>query len=92
MADQVIKNDGTKESFNPQKIKDSVASATDQAGLSGEEKDKVVEEISASVINMAEQKDIIKTSEIRQKILGDLDEKYPSVSKAWREYDEAEKE
>lgn len=92
MADQVIKDDGTKEPFNSQKIKNSIAAAAGQAGLPEEKRNKVVKEVSASAIKMAESRDIIKTSEIKQKILGDLDEKYPSVSEAWREYEKTKKE
>jgi len=91
MANQVIKKDGTKQPFDPEKIRKSIATASDQAGLSEERKNEVVAKVAASAIQMAEGKEEIATSELREKILGELDAIEPSVSEAWRKHDREKK-
>ena len=66
MAKEVIKKDGTKEPFDAEKIKKSIAAAAEEAGLSEERKNEVVEQVSAVVIKMAEEKEEIATSEITE--------------------------
>jgi len=91
MANQVIKKDGTKQPFDAEKIRKSIRAAADEAGLSEERKNEIVEQVATTVIQMAEGKEEIATSEIREKILGELDNLEPSVSAAWRKYDQENK-
>lgn len=91
MATVVIKKDGTKEDFDPEKIKNSIRAAAQLAGLTEERTNEVVEQVSAAAIQLAGGKEEIATSELREKILGDLDNLEPSVSTAWRKYDEEKK-
>lgn len=91
MAKEVIKKDGTKEPFDPEKIKKSIAAAAEQAGLLKERKDEVVGQVSASAIALAEGKEEIATLEIREKIISELDRIEPAVSAAWRKYDQEKK-
>jgi len=91
MAKEVIKKDGTKEPFDPEKIRNSIAVAAEQAGLLEERKNEVVEQVATAVIQMAEEKEEIATLELREKILLDLDRIEPSVSAAWRKYDQEQK-
>lgn len=92
MADQVIKKDETKEPFDPEKIRKSIVAAAELANLPEERKKEVVEQVATTVIQMAEGKEEIATSEIREKILSELDQIEPSVSAAWRKYDQEQKE
>ena len=91
MAKEVIKRDGTKEPFDPGKIKGSIAAAAKLTNLSEERKNEVVEEVASTVIQFADSKEAITTSEIREKILSELDRIEPSVSAAWRAYDQEKK-
>jgi transcriptional repressor NrdR len=91
MASNVVKKDGTKEPFNPEKIRNSIRAAAGQAGLLEERKNEVVEQVATTAIQVADGKEEIATSEIREKILSDLDRIEPSVSAAWRKYDQEKK-
>jgi len=62
--------------------------AANEAGISEDRKNEIVEQATAAVVQMADAKEEITTVEIRDKILGDLDQIEPSVSKAWRIYDQ----
>ena len=44
------------------------------------------------MIQLADTKEEIATSELRKKILSELDSVEPSVSAAWRKYDQEQKE
>jgi transcriptional regulator NrdR family protein len=91
MAKEVIKKGGVKEPFDAEKIKSSILGAAQRTGLSEERKNEVVEEVAATVIQMAEEKDEIATSEIKEKILSELDIVEPAVSEAWRKYEQENK-
>jgi len=91
MANFVIKKDGTKEPFDAEKIKDSIRAAAQQTTLSEERKNEVVEQVAGAAIQMAGEKEEIATSEIKEKILSELDTIEPSISAAWREYEEEKK-
>ena len=91
MAKEVIKKDGTKEPFAAEKIKNAIRAAAARTELSDEKKNEVVEKVAASVIQMADAKEEIATSELRKKILSELDNVEPSVSAAWKKYDQEQK-
>ena len=86
MASQVIKKDGTKQDFDPEKIRRAIGLAAEQAGLSEERKNQVVEQVATAAIQLADTKEEIATSEIKEKILSELDNIEPSVASVWREY------
>ncbi len=86
MAKEVTKKDGTKVPFDAGKIRNAIAAAAAMADLPEEKKDEVVEEVASRVIQMAESKEEIETSEIRQNILSELDSIEPAISAAWRKY------
>jgi transcriptional repressor NrdR len=90
MAKEVIKKDGTKQPFDPEKIKNSILGAAQRTGLSEERKNEVAEQVTAKVVQMAEGKEEIATSEIKDSILSELDSMEPSVAAAWREYKKGE--
>jgi len=91
MATEVTKKDGSKMPFDSEKIKKSISMAADQAYLSEEKKNEVVEKVTAAALQMAEGKEEITTTEIREKVLSELDALEPSVSEAWRKYDQEKK-
>jgi len=88
MAKFVIKKDRTREPFDAEKIKASIAAAASGTDLSGERKNEVVERVSGAAIQLAEEKEEIATTEIREKILSELDVLEPSISENWRKYEQ----
>ena len=91
MVNFVVKRDGTKEPFDAEKIKKGIRAATSQANLSPERTELVVEEVSTKVIQSFYGLEEVPTSEIREKILSELDVVEPAASSAWREYDRNKK-
>jgi len=90
MANTVIKKDGTKEPFDAEKVRRSIAAAAQRTELSEERRNEVVQQVSSAVLQVAAGKEEIPTAEIREKILSELSTVEPSVAEAWRKY-EAEK-
>ena len=88
MAKEVIKKDGAKEPFDAGKIKGAIAAAAQAAGLAEERKNEVVEQVANAAIQLADSKEEIATSELKEKILAELDQIEPSVSAAWRKHDQ----
>ena len=91
MAKEVIKKDGTKEPFDAEKIKNSILGAASRTDLSEERKNEVAEEVATTVIQMAEGKEEIATSELKEKILSELDSVESAISEAWRKYEQEKK-
>ena len=87
MASLVVKKDGSKEPFQAEKIENAIRAAAQRTDLSEERTNELVKQVSAGVLQLAAAKEEIATSEIREKVLGDLDKIEPSVSVAWREYE-----
>jgi len=86
MANFVIKRDGTKEPFNAEKIRRAITGAAQRTNLSEERKNEVVEQVLSAALQLAREKEEIKTSEIKEKILSELEVIEPSVSEVWRKY------
>jgi len=88
MVKEVIKADGSKESFDATKVKKSIEAAAASAGLSVEETHHIIEQVFGVVVKVVSAKPEIATSELRGVILDELDRVKPEVSAAWRKYDE----
>lgn len=88
MATEVIKRDGSREPFDPEKIKSSIRAAAQGTDLSEEQTEQVVEQVAGSVIQELKERGEVATTEIRGKVLTHLDRLVPAVSNAWREYDQ----
>jgi len=86
MASQVIKKDGSRESFDVSKIERAIRAAASLTELSEERVEEVVREVSAVVVKVAEEKETITSYEIRDVLLGKLDRIEPAVSEVWRQY------
>lgn len=89
MLKSVIKKDGTKAPFDPEKIKRAIAAAATQANLPPEEISRVVAQVSILVMDSLGGAEEATSTEIREKILSELDIRFPAVSAAWRKYDES---
>lgn len=87
MATQVVKKDGSKQDFDPGKIRNAVSMAAKEAGISEDKKDEVVEQVVSAVMGIIQGKEEVTSTEIKTKVLMELDNIEPSVSDAWRKYD-----
>jgi len=87
MSKTVVKKDGTREDFNPDKIKNSVEKAAADAGLTEGRRQELGAEVLERLEKAEQARQEVATSELREKILKILDELAPSVSEAWRKYD-----
>lgn len=83
----VIKRNGMKEPLKPEKIKKSLEKVVRDAGFSPQEKRNIIEHASQDAIQMANNMDQIKTKQIRDVILNDLENNDNQVAKAWRIYE-----
>ena len=88
MANEVIKRDGSRQHFDEGKIRRSIEAAATEAGLAQERVAELVDQVSRVAIDVAGGKEEIATSEIKEKILSELDGVEPSVSEAWRKHDQ----
>ena len=88
MAKFVIKKSGEKEPFDAKKIEASIIVAASEVNLPKERVDEMVKQVLSVVIQLVEGKEEIATAEIKEKILSELDVLEPSVSAAWRKYDQ----
>ena len=87
MANFVTKKDGSKIPFDPEKIKASVVAACLDVELPNEEADKIAEEIFGLVAGALKNQEEVSTSEVREKVLAELDMLHPNVAEAWRKYE-----
>jgi transcriptional regulator NrdR family protein len=83
----VLKRNREREPWSDDKIRDSIEAAAREAGYATATAESVVEEVIPSVGEMKKSRDLVKTSEIRETILRQLDERHPGVSAAWRDFD-----
>ena len=88
---QVIKSDGRRQAFDAEKIRRAVESAARDAELPEKKVRSVVEDVTKKATKEAEKKKEIRSEEIREIVLKELDKKERSVADAWREYEDEEK-
>ena len=89
MASFAIKKDGTKVPFESGKIKASIMAAALEAGLSEKESTDIAEKVLSLVTTTFGGQEEVTTSEIKEKVLSELDTMAPAVSEAWRKYDQS---
>ena len=80
MANFVVKKDGTKSTFDIEKMKAGIKAAATEAELSDGEADNIAEEVSNLVTTSIEDQEEVTSSDIREKILSELDISYPIVA------------
>jgi|YelNatPaOPRAMG01_1025707.scaffolds.fasta_scaffold38739_1 transcriptional regulator NrdR family protein len=89
MTNFVIKKSGEREPFDPMKIENSIRAAATDAGLPTERINELVSRVAKVVVDAVVDKNEVATSEIKTRILAELDEIEPAVADAWRQFDEA---
>lgn len=88
----VIKRDGSKEPFDPDKVRRAVEKAAVDAGLALQRRKEVIEKVTEKTIRAVRKKGEIATSALREQILEHLDAVERRVSDAWRRFDQRYKE
>ena len=84
----VIKKNGTQEPFNIEKIKNAVKAAGKDASLDEAKQNELAESISSKVEATIQNQAAVSVSDIRSKVLEELDASAPSVAIAWRKFEE----
>lgn len=84
----VVKRDGKREAFNPEKLRRSVKKAAIDAGHELGEKEEVVEAAVSGILKQASDRAEMTTDEIRKNILSQLEEADSTISTAWRRFDD----
>ena len=84
-----MKKDGSEEPFDIAKLKHSIRVNALDAVLRQSEKDinTLVDSVSEKALLAMQTSEKVKSSEIRQNILDELDIVAPTVAQIWREYD-----
>ena len=88
---KIIKRDGKKQAFNSTKIKDAISLSAKEAGLSSARIKMLMEEVAEPFIALIKKKRIVKAVDIRRALLGRLDRKNKSISKAWKRFEQKKK-
>lgn len=88
MANFVTKKDGTRVPFNQDKLKDSIAAAGTDAGLPNAEASDIAAQVSALVSQTLEGQEEISSTEIKEKVLAELEVSHPALAEAWKKYEE----
>lgn len=87
----VIKKDGSRQPFDAEKLKNAIGQAAREAGHDDAKVASVVEQASAGALALAAGVEEIATSELKLKILSDLDTLAPEVAASWRKHDAEKK-
>ncbi len=83
----VLKKKGTKESFDPNKIKGSLQKATIDAGYSIDEKKNIINEVFLNINKKLDNETEVSTDTIRMCLLTELDKCEPYIAKSVRRFD-----
>ncbi|MDP3901284.1 MAG: ATP cone domain-containing protein [bacterium] len=88
MATEVIKRDGSRQPFDPEKLRRSIEAACQDADSTAERTKEVVEQVSSEVLSSVSERPEVSTSELGSMILGKLETVEPSAAQAWRKHEE----
>ena len=89
MAKIAIKRDGTKEPFDPAKIKQSVEFAVRNSGNSIWQVEEVVSRVSSVAMALADKEENeIETSKMAKAIFKELEKIAPSAALLWKRYED----
>jgi transcriptional regulator NrdR family protein len=88
---EVIKRDGTRQPFSEQKLRGSIENAAKEAEIPASRIEQVVSDAAREPLEMAKGTKPVETKTIRDRVLGRLDKIEPSVSEAWRGFDQTKK-
>lgn len=88
MTKQVIKRDGTKESFDGEKMRKSIEVAAMSSGLSEDRINEVVLQVLGVVLKIANSKEEIATAELGDAVFDELNKIEPRTAALWKQREE----
>jgi transcriptional regulator NrdR family protein len=88
---EVIKRNGVREPFNPEKLTNAITKAAVDAGIQVERKKQLLTIVALRAIEMAAHKKQIESSVLRDNILDELEQTESKVAVAWEDYDQKHK-
>jgi transcriptional repressor NrdR len=83
----VIKRNGKKEQFKPQKLRKSIENAVTDAGFTVTKQMKTIEHATRDAEELAMNRNEISSKELRNEIINDLESDAPEVAQSWRNYE-----
>jgi len=83
----VIKRNGKKEPFRPQKLRKSIENAVTDAGFTVTDQMRTIEHATQDAENLARNRNEISTREIRNEVINDLESDAPEVARSWKNYE-----
>jgi len=83
---QVIKKDERKEEFNREKIKNGIIKAAQRTDLQEDRINEVAEKIAAKVEEELKDKEEVRSSEIKEIVLRELDAEEKTIADEFRAY------
>lgn len=87
----VIKRNGKREPFSPEKVKNSVESAVKDAGYNVNAKKRLIDRTMDDVNEAVHGRDEISSAKIRNIVINDLEQEWDEdqvpVARAWRNYE-----
>jgi len=87
----VVKRNGSREDFNPEKIKDSIRSAGGRTDMLPGKVDELAEGVAGEIAEVAEKRGEIRSDEIRAMVLDRLREARPDIANEFRTWPKTEK-
>lgn len=88
---KIIKKGGRIQAFNPAKIRNSISRAAKEAKVSSIKEKQLLKNVADPVINLTKKKKIVKSTDLRRSLLGRLERRAKTVSKAWKRFDRKNK-
>ena len=92
MANFITKKDGTRVPFEIKKIEHAIVSAALEAEVPEDEAKNAAQEVAAAVAESLQDQEETTTTQVRDRILTELDAVYPTISEFWRKYEEGKHE
>jgi transcriptional repressor NrdR len=83
----VIKRNGKKEQFKPQKLRKSIENAVTEAGFTVTKQMKAIEHATQDAEKLAMNRNEISSKELRNEIVNDLESDAPEVARSWRNFE-----
>jgi ATP cone domain. len=86
MVQSIVQRNGNIEDFNVEKLKKSIENAAIDANYEESKIKEIVESITNYVLESIKDLERVDSQSLEDLILNKLDQEYPLISKAWRDY------
>lgn len=83
----VVKRNGRKQRFSRAKLAKSIEKAARESGMNAARAGDVCDSMSADIAKRIKDRDQIKSTDLRRRVLGRLDRKAKRVAACWRRHE-----